>query len=145
VIVRNFPFGAGLGAFGVAYTSTDPLSGAERVEQAHNDYLQVVADAGVIGITLGGLFMYFLVRTFLQNLGTRNQYRRAVIIGSAAGVFAVMCHSLFDFVLHTTAITVLFLLLIALMVAAGFEYADDIHSDHAHVRRRANLVPIAGR
>lgn len=145
VIVHNFPFGAGLGAFGVAYTPTDPLSGSERVEQAHNDYLQTVTDAGLVGILLGGLFLYFLARTFLRNLETRNQYRRAIVIGSGAGIFAILFHSLFDFVLHTTAISVLFLVLVALMVAAGFKYADDIHSDEIASRRQADLVPPANR
>jgi hypothetical protein len=54
-------------------------------------------------------------------------------------------HSLFDFVLHTTAISVLFLVLVALMVAAGFKYADDIHSDETGSRRQADLVPLANR
>jgi O-antigen ligase len=145
VIVRDFPFGAGLGAFGVAYTPTDPLSGSERVEQAHNDYLQAITDAGIIGIFLGGLFLYLLVRTFLRNLDTRNQYRRAVVIGAGAGIFAILFHSLFDFVLHTTAISILFLLLIALMVAAGFKYADDVHSDHSPSPRRGDIEPLRTR
>ena len=145
VIVHNFPFGAGLGAFGVAYTPTDPLSGSERVEQAHNDYLQAITDAGIIGIFLGGLLIYFLVRTFLRNLETRNQYRRAVVIGAGAGIFAVLFHSLFDFVLHTTAVALLFIVLIALMVAAGFKYADDVHSDKTPSRKRGDLVPLPHR
>jgi O-antigen ligase len=145
VIVHNFPFGAGLGAFGVAYTLTDPSSGAERVEQAHNDYLQAIADAGIVGIIVGGLFIYLLVRTFLRNLETRNQYRRAVVIGAAAGIFAVLFHSLFDFVLHTTAISVLFLVLIAIMVAGGYKYADDVHSDDSTKPRRGDIVPLPNR
>ena len=49
MIADNMPFGVGLGAFGVAYTKYDEASGFERVEQAHNDYLQVLSDAGIVG------------------------------------------------------------------------------------------------
>lgn len=141
VIFHNFPFGAGLGAFGVAYTPADPLSGLERVEQAHNDYLQVITDAGAFGILIGGAFIFLLARTFLQNIKTKNQFRRAVAIGSSAGIFAVLVHSLFDFVLHTTAISVLFLLLVALLVSSGFKYEDDIHSEESQARRRGSFLP----
>jgi len=85
------------------------------------------------------------VRTFLRNLETRNQYRRAVVIGAGAGIFAVLFHSLFDFVLHTTAVALLFIVLIALMVAAGFKYADDVHSDKTPSRKRGDLVPLPHR
>src|SRR5437773_1913501 len=60
VIKQNMPFGDGLGAFGVAYTPVDDLSGLERVEQAHNDYLQTLTDAGIIGFLIGGAFLFLL-------------------------------------------------------------------------------------
>ena len=43
-IVADHPwFGVGLGAFPFAYTRYDQSSGAQRVEQTHNDYLQILA------------------------------------------------------------------------------------------------------
>ena len=129
VISQNFPFGAGLGAFGVAYTPVDPMSGLERVEQAHNDYLETVADAGIVGIGLGALFIFALVSTFLKNIYVKNDIRRAIAIGSGAGIFAVLIHSLFDFVLHTTAVSVLFIILMTLLVASGSVYDDDTNSE----------------
>jgi O-antigen ligase len=38
IIGQNPLFGAGLNAFGVAYTGQDTLNGMERAEQAHNAY-----------------------------------------------------------------------------------------------------------
>jgi O-antigen ligase len=125
VIVGNQPFGAGLGAFGQAYTPFDDLSGLERVEQAHNDYLQVLADAGVVGLAVGIFFLCLLFRESRRSIAVSNTLRRGVAVGAACGIFAVLVHSLFDFVLHTTAVSVLFLTLIALLVAAGREYRDD--------------------
>ena len=48
IIKDNLPFGAGIGAYSVAYTPYDTFNGLMRVEQAHNDYL-VLTDAGLIG------------------------------------------------------------------------------------------------
>jgi O-antigen ligase len=144
VIKNNLPLGDGLGAFGVAYTPTDPLSGAERVEQAHNDYLQTLADAGIIGLVIGALFLFLLFRTIVRNVGRQNNFRRSVAVGASAGIIAVLVHSIFDFVLHTTAITVLFLLLMALLAAAGNKYDDDIRDDEPHRRsgRKGSVHPI---
>lgn len=125
VIKNNLPFGAGLGAFSVAYTPFDSLSGLERVEQAHNDYLQVIADAGIVGMIIGSVFLFLLFRTGLKNAKTTSVFRRGVCIGALAGCFAILVHSLFDFVLHTTAISVLFLTLVALVVLSGRKMSDE--------------------
>jgi hypothetical protein len=61
------------------------------------------------------------------------------VIGAFAGCVAVLVHSLFDFVLHTTAITLLFLMLLALVVAAGRSYADDPEDEgRSHRRKRGS-------
>ncbi len=114
VIKNNQPFGVGLGAFGIAYSKYDPFSGLERVEQAHNDYLEVLADAGVVGALIGLSFLFFLFRDGLRAARTRDKYLKGVAAGALSGCFAILVHSLFDFVLHTTALALMFLLLAAL-------------------------------
>lgn len=125
VIKNNLPFGSGLGAFSVAYTPYDSFSGIERVEQAHNDYLQVLADAGIVGLIIGAFFVFWLFRTGLQNIKNENTFRRGATVGALSGCFAVLIHSLFDFVLHTTAISLLFLTLVSLVVLSGRKNRDD--------------------
>lgn len=145
IIVNHLPFGAGLGAFAAAYTSFDSLDGLARVEQAHNDYLEVIASAGIVGLIIGGFFIYRLFRTGMENAKTGNTFRRGVCVGALAGCFAILVHSLFDFVLHTTAISVLFLMLVSLVVASGNKFSDDI-SDNEPRRgkksRSASVTPI---
>jgi O-antigen ligase len=145
VILKNLPFGAGFGAFGVAYTPFDSLNGLERVEQAHNDYLEVLAVAGIVGLIIGGFFLFQLFRTGLENVKTSNTFRRGVCVGALAGCFAILVHSLFDFVLHTTAISMLFLTLISLVVAGGNQFPDDVkETDSRRSRnpRPATVTPI---
>ena len=136
IIASSFPFGAGLGAFGVAFTQFDTNSGLERVEQAHNDYLQVVSDAGLVGIAIGGFFLFLLIKNGLKGSRTPNIFRRGVAVGALAGCIAVLVHSLFDFVLHTTAISLLFLVLVGLVVAAGRSYPDDRTDGEPYPQRR---------
>lgn len=141
VVAANMPFGAGLGAFGVAFTPFDSNSGLERVEQAHNDYLQVASDAGLVGLLIGGVFLYWFVTTGMRNARTANRYRRGVVIGAFAGCTAVLVHSLFDFVLHTTAVSLLFLMLLGLVIAGGRKYPeDDSEDDHPNRRRRSSAT-----
>jgi O-antigen ligase len=142
VIKNNLPFGAGIGAFAAAYTPYDTMNGIERVEQAHNDYLQILADAGIVGLVLAGFFIFWLFRTGLRNIKTENIFRRGVAIGALAGCFAILVHSLFDFVLHTTAITVLFLTSAALVVASGRNFADDEHIYERRRSKKASVTPI---
>lgn len=125
VIKSNLPLGAGFGAFGVAYTQSDSQNGLERVEQSHNDYLQLLADAGLVGALIGIIFLIALVRSVRNIAKIENVFRRGVAVGALTGVFGVLVHSLFDFVLHTTAVTVLFLMLLALLNSAEESYADD--------------------
>ncbi len=125
VIKNNLPFGAGFGAFGAAYTPYDSLNGLERVEQAHNDYLQVLADAGIVGLLLGAYFLYALFKAGWQNVKTSNKFGRGVAVGALAGCFAILVHSLFDFVLHITAVAMLFTTLIALVATSGNSSAED--------------------
>ena len=146
VIANNLPLGAGFGAFGVAYTPFDDRSGLERVEQAHNDYLQAVADAGVVGIVIGGFLLFWLFRLGLKAAKTGNTYRRGVGIGALAGCFGILIHSIFDFVLHTTAISVIFVILMSLIVASLNRYEDDIEDfdgDRKYKRKSASVASIS--
>ena len=135
IIANNFPFGAGFGAFGVAYTPYDSFNGLMRVEQAHNDYLEVLAVAGIVGLIIGGFFLVQLFRSGFKNAQAANRFRRGVCIGALAGCFAILVHSLFDFVLHITAISVLFVTFVSLIVVSGNEFPDGIEEDEP--RRRS--------
>ncbi len=146
IIKNNFPFGAGIGAYDVAYTAYDSSNGAFRVEQAHNDYLQILADAGIVGLIIAGFFGYWLFRTGLRNIKTSDTFRRGVAVGALAGCFAVLVHSIFDFVLHTTAVTMLFITLISLVVVSGNRFSGDEkeirRNQSVKKRRSANVTPI---
>ncbi len=119
IIKANPSLGAGLGAFGVVYTQYDSRNGLYRLEQAHNDYLQVLSDGGIVGAVVALCFVIMLFRMGLSRMQSRDKFRRGVATGALAGCFAVLVHSFFDFTLHTTANALLFLILAALATMNG--------------------------
>jgi O-antigen ligase len=119
-IFRDHPIiGAGLDAFGVAYSRYDPSNGAFRVEQAHNDYLQILADAGILGFLCVAAFIFLLFREGLATIRTStDNFRRGAAIGALAGCFGILIHSFFDFPLRTPANGFMFLLLVVVAVSS---------------------------
>lgn len=119
-IIKAHPLiGTGLGAFGVVYTKFDSRNGLFRLEQAHNDYLQVLSDGGIIGAALALAFVALLFYKALVRAGSRDDFRRGVALAGLGGCFAVLVHSFFDFTLHTTSNALLFLVLAALATLNG--------------------------
>ncbi|HEX8501602.1 MAG TPA: O-antigen ligase family protein [Pyrinomonadaceae bacterium] len=119
-IIRDHPvLGAGLGAFGAAYPRYDTGNGMYRLEQAHNDYLQTLSDAGAVGGFLGLAFVGLLFWTALRRMHSHDRFRRGVALGALGGCAGALVHSFFDFTLHTTANALLFLLLAALATVNG--------------------------
>jgi len=119
-VIKAYPVvGSGLGSFSVIYTRYDSRNGFFRLEQAHNDYLQTLADGGIIGALLGLAFILILFRKGFTRRETDDKFRRGVATGALAGCFAVLVHSFFDFTLHTTANALLFLILAALATQDG--------------------------
>ena len=119
-IIRAHPYlGTGLGAFGVIYTRYDTRNGLYRLEQAHNDYLQVLSDGGVVGAFLALSFVVLLFYKGIVRARSKDDFRRGVALASLGGCFAVLVHSFFDFTLHTTSNALLFLVLAALATMNG--------------------------
>ncbi|HVF50388.1 MAG TPA: O-antigen ligase family protein [Pyrinomonadaceae bacterium] len=120
-IIRDHPVvGVGLGGFSAAYSKYDTSNGKLfRLEQAHNDYLQTLSDAGLVGAALGLFFIVALFRMSFRRMQSNSSFRRGVALGALSGCFALLVHSFFDFTLHTTANALLFLLLAALATING--------------------------
>jgi O-antigen ligase len=137
-IIKNHPvIGTGLGAFGVVYTGYDSRNGLYRLEQAHNDYLQVLSDGGIVGALIGLFFIVNLFRMGFNRRESRDEFRRGVATGAMAGCFAVLVHSFFDFTLHTPSNALLFLILAAVATMNG--RVEDVQ----HRRKRSRPRPTA--
>ena len=121
--------GVGLGAFPTAYPAYGRSSAKnERLEQAHNDYLQLLTDAGLIGGLLGLWFLFELVRVARKQFQTLARARgqdRALVVGGFVAMLGIAVHSFLDFNLQIAANALLFLVVVALATAVDFKSGDE--------------------
>jgi O-antigen ligase len=111
--------GVGLGAYGTLYPLYSHADGSMILNYAHNDYLQLLAEAGVIGAALALWFIVGLFREIAAGLRAEDARMRALSLGAGAGCFSIFIHSLFDFNLQIFSNSVLFVVLsIAISQAA---------------------------
>jgi O-antigen ligase len=113
MIKANPVFGTGLGAYETAYPIYRKEDREMRVRQAHNDYLQIVADCGLIGGLLAAWFIFNIFRAIRRGALTRDPFIAALALGSGGGILAIMVHSLVDFNLQLPSNALMFLLLVA--------------------------------
>jgi O-antigen ligase len=93
-------FGVGLGAYWPQISANHDASGTLVPQEAHNDYLELLASGGVVGVALGVWFVVSVFRSARKNLWTSTGFVRAARAGAIVGIGGVAVHSLFDFGLH---------------------------------------------
>ncbi|MBI3652534.1 MAG: O-antigen ligase family protein [Acidobacteria bacterium] len=108
-------FGVGLGAYETAFPAYRSSDAEEIVMQSHNDYLQIVADCGMIGAGIAVWFLVLLCRAIWRGIHSPDAALAAVALGSSAGIFAMLIHSFFDFNLQIPSNALWFLTLCALV------------------------------
>jgi O-antigen ligase len=122
--------GVGLGGYWAGITEYHDASGSLTPQEAHNDYLELLASAGIIGACLGGWFLVILVRRVSTSLRSTNQARRGARFGAAIGIIGVLVHSIFDFGLHMFVNALVFAALIVVATRAS-EEEQKPHTTHA--------------
>lgn len=117
-LVKHNPWtGVGFGAYFLAIPEYQIGSGRLKLEQAHNDYLDLAANGGVVAVGLAGWFVVLIIWRARSSLRSRDAYRRAACLGALAGIVGVAVHSVVDFGLQLTGVAVVFAALIVIAVA----------------------------
>lgn len=106
--------GVGMGAYWAAVPEFHDASGRMTPQEAHNDYLELLASGGVIAAALALWFAIVVIRRTKENVFSPNRFRRAISFGAATGIAGVAIHSLFDFGLHLIINAVVFTTLLAI-------------------------------
>lgn len=120
-IWRAHPWlGTGFETFPVVYPQYQNFGYGRRFLEAHDDYVQALAETGLAGIACVAAFAILLAWFALRPLGDgvsrRVIYlRKALLIACAGFLF----HSFGDFQFHSPANSLLFFLLAGAVVAAG--------------------------
>ena len=104
-MAKDFPvFGTGLGTFQYIYPGYKTLQSQAYYDHAHNDYLELISDSGLVGfvIVLSGFIMFFW-KTLVRWWERRHYYAKGVALGGVCSVIAILAHSFTDFNLHIPA------------------------------------------
>jgi O-antigen ligase len=101
--------GWGLGTFPTVYPSFRSFYTNLFVNEAHNDYAQLLVETGLLGF---GLMLWFLVRLYRHGLPTSRRWEfrwdEAVSLASLLGCSGILLHSLVDFNLQIPANAAMF-------------------------------------
>lgn len=113
------PFGSGIGSFDEVYRANEDPGTVDRfyVNHAHNDYLELAIETGLVGLVLILLFLAWwvdAVRKMLRSPLT-DRFATAGMIASAM----ILLHSAVDYPLRTAAISTIFAMCLGLMVMPG--------------------------
>ena len=112
--------GVGLGGYWIGITAYHEASGVMTPQEAHNDYLELLSSAGLIGFAIGVWFVVAVVRRVRENLSVDNGFRHAVRFGAVLGLAGIAAHSLVDFGLHII-VNALVLLTLIMMATTNFD------------------------
>ncbi len=128
--------GWGLGSFPHVYPQFRSFYTDFFINEAHNDYLQLLTETGLAGFVIAA---WFLVLTFRRAWAKLDQWTESVngllTVASILGVIGILVHSFFDFNLQIPANAALFYVLCA--VAASHPLRA---SQRRRVRRRYDLI-----
>src|SRR5437867_2536062 len=115
-IIRDYPIlGAGLGTYDTIYPTyahTEELFG---LDYAHNDYLQVLAEAGAVGGLIAVWFIVVIFSAASRGIRSRDPLFASLALAGAAGILGVLVQSLSDTDLQIPSNALLFLVLSAVV------------------------------
>ncbi len=142
-LIRQHPvFGIGLGAFQWAFSHFQTTFLTYTVDHAHNDYVEIIAETGILGAAL--LFipiLGLLARMIHSFLTDSRRYRPSVTLGCIGATLALLIHSVTDFNLHVPANALVF----AVVLGIGYKAACLERRGEAVVKERQEHPMLAGR
>lgn len=114
-LIKAHPIaGVGMGGYWAAIPEYHGASGKLTPQEAHNDYLELLASGGIIGAVIGVWCAIVVLRQALERLRSTNSFRRAACCGALAGIFGIAIHSLVDFGLHVIVNALVFIALVVI-------------------------------
>lgn len=136
MLLKRPLLGWGLGAFPIVYPGFRSFYTSFFVNEAHNDYLQLLVETGVAGFSIA---VWFLVVVFRRAAGKLKNWTDtatgALTVSALLGCVGILVHSFLDFNLQIPANAALFYVLCAIAAAPPL-----LESQRRRVVRRHNLI-----
>lgn len=133
-LLKDFLFtGSGWGTFIHTFPQYSNFPTSDVFDHAHNDYLELITDGGLIGFLLAACFVITIFQNGIRKLSLRREpYSTLLIIAGLSGIFAILIHSITDFNMHNGANGLYFFFLCGVLVSAG--------NTRLHFRNRPTLL-----
>ena len=113
--------GWGLGTFPVVYPQFRTFYTNFFVNEAHNDYLQLLVEMGLLGFATMLWFLVAIFRRALKKIGNwESEMSGAVTLACLLGLSGILVHSAVDFNLQIPANAALFYVLCTIAAAEPF-------------------------
>jgi len=141
-IVRNHPIlGSGLGTLVVVYPRYETTYDGKVVEHVHDDYMELLAETGLLGGICGLSFLVLLYRQARNNFeAAQGHFSRAIHAAGIVAVAGLLLHSFVDFNLHIPANALLFFLQVQMVCCAPVPSEAPIETARTSERRRRRAV-----
>lgn len=116
------PFGSGVGSFDPVYRSVEPPEtiSTTYVNEAHNDFLQLWMETGMVFPVLFIAFVVWLVLAVRRVMIGGAFAGRLVGLAAATGILILVMHSFVDYPLRTQALACLFASLCGCLILPEF-------------------------
>ena len=126
--------GTGVGSLVAVYPRYETLYDGKVVDHVHNDYMELLAETGILGALCGLVFLWILFREARSCFAAeQGHFSRAIHAGAITAVCGLLLHSLVDFNLHIPSNALLFLL------QAHLATTTPLPSEGAITRRRMRV------
>ena len=131
------PFlGWGLGTFPIVYPEFRSFYTTFFVNHAHNDYLQLLVETGLVGFSIAAWFLVLMFRQAASKLKDWTETASgAITVAALLGCVGILVHSFLDFNLQIPANAALFYVLCAVAASAPLQ-----ESQRRRVLRRRSLI-----
>ena len=136
--------GTGLGTLQQVFPPYDTFYDGRIVNHSHNDYLELLAEAGILGALCGAGFLGVLLLESLkglENLGS--SFNSALNLSGLVGCCGILVHSLVDFNLHIPANALLFFVA-AYLATARIQTDTGSPPKEQSRRRRSRKHSVSG-
>lgn len=133
--------GTGLGTLKDVFPHYETLYDGAIVSHAHNDYVEGLAETGIVGGLIGACFLALLLQGAWRRIAqAHNPLDLALRLGAVAACCALLAHSLVDFNLHIPANALIFLTLAALATCPTAKIRENPYSTHAKQAAKLNVI-----
>lgn len=103
-----FPLGSGPGTFPDIYRAFQPIDQMKFINNAHNDYLELLFEMGLAGAFIIASFLALYLYGWVKLWGQRWDRLHFLQVAAGISIFLLLLHSFVDFNLHTPANMIFF-------------------------------------